>query len=169
MMLRLQNRAEKTAARLIELLKKHSLTLALAESCTAGLVSSVLVNTSGASSVLWGSFVCYMTEAKVSMLGLNKESLDKYGTVSKETACALAEAALEKSGTSIAAAVTGFAGKEGDDKACGGTVWVAVSAKQDLSIDTKTRMFLLKGSRNQIRNQAVIAVLNEILEILPKI
>ena len=64
--------AEKTAACLTEKLKGLSLKLALAESCTAGLVSSLLGSVPGVSNVLWGSFICYTKEAKVFMLGLDE-------------------------------------------------------------------------------------------------
>jgi PncC family amidohydrolase len=152
--------AEEKAEMLVEKLKKLSLRLVLAESCTAGLVSGFLANTSGASKVLWGSFVCYMQEAKVSMLGLNNEKLLQYGTVSYETVCLMAEKALINSGADIAAAVTGFAGQDGDKKAKGGTIWVATTAQNG---KTKTKEFLFNGPRNTIRIHAAIAVFEAIL------
>ncbi|MCL2720226.1 MAG: nicotinamide-nucleotide amidohydrolase family protein [Treponema sp.] len=104
----LKNHAEKTADKVIEKLKTLSLKLALAESCTAGLISGLLANKSGASCVLWGSYVCYTQEAKVSMLDIESGKLNEYGLVSRQTACSMAEKALEKSTADIAASVQGL-------------------------------------------------------------
>jgi len=150
-------RAEKTAERLIEKLNKLSKKIALAESCTAGLVSALLSGVPGASSVLWGSFVCYTQEAKVSMLGLNNDELNVHGLVSGETAGSMAKCALEKSGANLAAAVTGLAGPGGDGSGVPiGTVWVATAS---CGGKTETRKFNFKGERNSIRLHAAIAVL----------
>jgi len=165
-------RAEETAQAVIGKLKRGSVTLALAESCTAGLVSALLANTEGASQVLWGSFVCYTQEAKVRMLDCDNDALNKYGLVSEETACSMAEGALKKSGTNsagraaIAAAVTGLAGPGGDGVNPVGTVWIA-AASRGRKTEAKKRCFT--GSRNIIRMSAAAAVLEEILECLSAI
>jgi PncC family amidohydrolase len=138
--------------------------LVLAESCTAGMVSDLLARIPGASGVLWGSFVCYTAEAKISMLGLDSARLERYGLVSKETACDMALGALEKSGASIAAAVTGIAGPDGDGSAVPtGTVWAA-AALRGKGI-AAAREYHFTGSRNGIRLKASTAVLEILLEI----
>jgi len=144
--------------------RENSRALALAESCTAGLVSSLLAETPGASEVLWGSFVCYTKEAKISMLGLDGEKLAAYGLVSEETALGMARGALEKSGAQIAAAVTGLAGPGADDASGSpvGTVWIASAVKNG---QTRAREFHFTGSRNAVRIKAAAAVLEEILEV----
>jgi PncC family amidohydrolase len=152
--------AEKKAEAVIEKLKKFSLTLALAESCTAGLVSGLLANTSGASSVLWGSFVCYTQEAKVLMLGLNNDTLSAHGLVSKETACSMAKGALKKSGCDLAVSVTGLAGPGGDGLVPVGTIWTATANN---SGETEVKEFFFTGSRNAVRIRAAIAVLEMVL------
>ncbi len=154
--------------KIINILKEKSLTLALAESCTAGLVSAAFADTSGVSSVLWGSFVCYTKEAKISMLGLDREALDNFGLVSRETACAMAEAALNKSGADIAASVTGLAGPLGDGSDVPvGTVWTAAALKkralQGGTVSAKE--FHFTGDRNEVRDCAAAAVF-EMLESL---
>jgi PncC family amidohydrolase len=111
--------AEATAETLINKLKlsarrQRPITVALAESCTAGMVSNLLGSFPGASRVLWGSFVCYTKEAKISMLGIDGGELDAHGLVSAETARAMAEKTLEKSGADVAASVTGLAGPAQD-------------------------------------------------------
>ena len=147
-------KAEKKAQAVMELLIKRRIKLALAESCTAGLISALLANTSGASSVLWGSFICYTQEAKIQMLDLDKSDLDKNGLVSRETACKMAEGALKKSGGVLAAAVTGYAEGGGND-APAGTVHAAVAS----SSGTEHKAFHFTGFRNEVRAKAAAAVL----------
>ena len=152
--------AEKKAEELIHKLKESSLTLALAESCTAGLVSGLLAKTPGASQVLWGSFVCYTPEAKVSMLGIDREKIMTHGLVSRETAVRMADGALRTSGADIAASVTGLAGPDGDGSGLPvGTVWAAAAGRGD----TKASEFHFEGARNTVRLRAAIAVL-ELIE-----
>ena len=157
--------AENAAEGVIHKLDTLSLTLALSESCTAGLVSALLAGIPGASRVLWGSFVCYTKEAKVSMLGLDRDALEAHGLVSGETAGAMAAGAIQKSGASFAAAVTGIAGPQGDGSGVPvGTVWVAVTANKEETV--MAREFHFTGSRNEVRIRAAIAVLDLIQNAL---
>jgi PncC family amidohydrolase len=152
--------AETTAETLINKLKARRITVALAESCTAGLVSNLLARVPGASNVLWGSFVCYTKEAKISMLGLDGGELDAHGLVSAETARAMAEKALEKGRAQVAASVTGLAGPGGDGSDTPvGTVYVAAAARNR---ETSVKGFNFKGGRNEVRIRAAIAVLEAI-------
>jgi len=153
--------AEKKSQEIIEKLKKHSLTIALAESCTAGLASALLAGTSGASSVLWGSFVCYTKDAKVSMLGIDEGELEL--PVSEKTALLMADAAQKKSGADIAVSVTGLAGPEGDGSDVPvGTVWTGAAVKGG---KTTACSFNFEGSRNEIRIKAAITILETIQNI----
>jgi PncC family amidohydrolase len=157
--------AEKTAVTLMQKLKEFSLTLALSESCTAGIVSSLLAGIPGASAVLWGSYVCYTKEAKVSMLDIEKKCLAANDLVSRETASLMADMTLKKSGARIAAAVTGLAGPSGDGSNVPvGSVWIAI-ARNDGFLSTKEYFF--KDNRNIIRIRAAIAALEAILSNLP--
>ena len=150
------------AEKLIEKLKSFSLTLALAESCTGGMISGLLTGVPGASRVLWGSFVCYTQEAKVKMLGLDHDELSANGLVSEKTARAMALGALQKSGADIAAAVTGIAGPDGDGSGIPtGTVWAAVIYKGKPTV----KEFHFTGGRNEVRRQAVDAILNLVLHL----
>ncbi|GHV95186.1 competence damage-inducible protein A [Spirochaetia bacterium] len=150
------------AKSLILELRERSQTLALAESCTAGLVADLLAGVPGASQVLWGSFVCYTAVAKCAMLGLDRQRLEQYGLVSVETACDMALGALAKSGASLAAAITGLAGPDGDGSAVPvGTVWVATARRG--STNALPREFHFQGSRNEVRMQAALAALEELL------
>jgi PncC family amidohydrolase len=170
--------AADAAERLIHNLRASSRMLALAESCTAGLAADFLARVPGASRVLWGSFVCYTAGAKATMLGLDQERLKRYGLVSRETACDMALGALEKSGASLSAAVTGLAGPEGDGSAVAvGTVWIAVALRtgQDAGPLNETgasqtlavREFHFQGSRNEVRLRAVAALLEQLLALCP--
>jgi PncC family amidohydrolase len=155
-------RASAAAESLIACLAKESQTLALAESCTAGLAADLLAHIPGASKVLWGSFVCYTPEAKVAMLGLDPGRLKMHGLVSAETARDMALGALVKSGAGMAAGVTGLAGPCGDGSGVPvGTVWIAAVRRPGEA--APAREFHFQGSRNDVRLQAAIAVL-EVLE-----
>lgn len=88
-------------------------TLALAESCTGGLLSASLTEFSGASQYLLGSIVCYSNQAKESLLGVTRTTLHDHGAVSAETAKALASGALEQFCSDIAISITGIAGPDG--------------------------------------------------------
>jgi PncC family amidohydrolase len=163
----LEIRAAATAESLVRRLGGGSRTLALAESCTAGLVADLLARVSGASRVLWGSFVCYTAAAKIAMLGLDRERLARHGLVSGETAGDMALGALEKSGASLSAAVTGLAGPGDDGSGTAlGTVWVAL-AEAGLSGAglIGAGEFHFEGSRNEIRMRAALAVLEELVRI----
>ncbi|MDR1025655.1 MAG: CinA family protein [Treponema sp.] len=154
-------KAEATARRLVEILTRRSQTMTAAESCTAGLVADLVARIPGASRVLWGSFVTYMVDAKVRALGLDPQDLEKFGPVSRETACAMALGALDKSGADYAVAVTGLAGPGGDGTAVPvGTVWIAAAGREGMP---QSRMFRFAGSRNGIREYAARKALEVLL------
>ena len=104
------------AEEVIERARARGVSIACAESCTAGLVGGCLSEIAGASDVLACGFVVYSDEAKERLLGVSSSLLEKYGAVSEEVACAMASGALEKGGTDIAVAVTGIAGPGGGNK-----------------------------------------------------
>ena len=157
-------RAEGMARQLVALLAESRSMLALAESCTAGLVSDLMARVSGASAVLWGSFVCYTPDAKQRMLGMDSDFLVQNGLVSRQTAREMALHALKVAQVSIAAAVTGIAGPLGDGSGVPvGTVWVAVA----LAVGgCREKELHFSGTRAEIRMQAAAAVLEELLEAL---
>jgi nicotinamide-nucleotide amidase len=161
---RAKNKAHEVTEKLKTLNEKKMFNVVLAESCTAGLISSLLACVPGASRVLWGSFVCYAKEAKVSMLGLNDRELDANGLVSRETACSMAVNALRKSSASIAASVTGLAGPSTDGSEIPvGTIWIATASRGGA---VKVKEFHFTGSRNAVRIQAAISVFEQILDII---
>jgi PncC family amidohydrolase len=153
--------AENSAPELVRELGEKSLTLVLAESCTAGLAADLVARIPGASKVFWGSFVSYTIDAKVSMLGLEREKIEKHGAVSGETACSMAEGALKKSGASLAGAVTGLAGPDGDGSGTPvGTVWIATATGEG----AEAEVFHYHGSRDGIRHRAASRLIMQVLK-----
>ncbi|MGL5327912.1 MAG: competence/damage-inducible protein A, partial [Peptostreptococcaceae bacterium] len=102
-------------------LVNKKLTISVAESCTGGMVSSTLINYPGISSVFMEGCVTYSNEAKIKSLGVKKETLDKFGAVSEETAIEMAKGIANRHNTNIGIATTGIAGPQGgsDEKPVG--------------------------------------------------
>lgn len=96
-----------------ELLRRRGLTLGLAESCTGGLIGSLITDVAGSSDYFMGSAVTYSNEAKEGVLGVQHATLVAHGAVSAETAEEMAQGARRVFGTSVGASVTGIAGPGG--------------------------------------------------------
>lgn len=92
---------------------RHGILVATAESCTGGMIISVLTDIPGSSSMVDRGFVTYSNDAKMDMLGVSADTLERYGAVSRETAIEMAQGALRKSRAGISLAVTGIAGPDG--------------------------------------------------------
>lgn len=105
----LPSRLEEVARRLLEKACEGEVVLAVAESCTGGLLASLLTDVKGLSHVFDRGFVTYSEKAKVEMLGVAPQLIEENGVVSNEVAMAMAEGALERSRADIACAITGFA------------------------------------------------------------
>jgi nicotinamide-nucleotide amidase len=110
-------------------LKEQGLTVAVAESCTGGLLGAALTNMPGSSAYFLGGVQCYSNEAKAGIVGVNAETLRQYGAVSKETALELASLIREKFQADIGISITGIAGPDGGtpEKPVG-TVWVGLAS-----------------------------------------
>lgn len=140
-------------------------TAAAAESCTGGLASDAITRVPGASRVFWGSFVSYTPDAKIRMLGVREAALERYGAVSRETACAMALGALDHSGADYSFSVTGIAGPLGDGSGTPvGTVWIATAARGG---DVNAVKYNFRGSRTGIRRKAAGKAVEELLKRLP--
>lgn len=98
---------------IVKELTKRNASITTAESCTGGLLSGKIVNASGASRVFSQSFVTYSNEAKKHLLGVKKETLDRVGAVSEETAVQMAEGAAKAAHAEVALSTTGIAGPDG--------------------------------------------------------
>ena len=120
---------EKTLEEVIaDLLTKKKLTIAIAESCTGGLITNRLTNVSGSSDYLERGLVTYSNAAKISMLGVPAEIIEKHGAVSQETALLMAEGVRKLAGTDLGLSSTGIAGPSGgSNEKPVGTVYLALS------------------------------------------
>lgn len=135
-----------------KILMEKVLTISTAESCTGGLLSGSLINVSGISAVFVQGAVTYSNEAKIKTLGVNPDTLNKYGAVSEQTAAEMAQGMAKISGTDIALSTTGIAGPDGGtpEKPVG-LVYLGLYIKGK----TLTKKLNLSGNREKIRNRAV--------------
>ena len=115
----LPNEIEDATQELLERACELDLRLATAESCTGGLLGSLLTDVQGASHAFERGFIVYTNEAKHELLGVPMTVLDEKGAVSREAAIAMAEGALARSRADIALSVTGFAGPGGEEDESG--------------------------------------------------
>jgi nicotinamide-nucleotide amidase len=135
--------------------KKH--TLALAESCTGGYISHRITRISGSSVYYYGGVVSYSNDAKVLFLGVKRETLERHGAVSRETALEMAKGIRERTGATIGLSVTGVAGPGGGStEKPVGTVWIST----DSPIDHEARRFAFDGERERIISAASQAALD---------
>ncbi len=140
------------AATILEQCKAKGYTLACAESCTGGLISAALTDISGSSTVFTHGFITYANQAKIMMLGVSAEDIEKFGAVSETIARQMAEGARRVSGADIAVATTGIAGPSGGTpQKPVGLVFVAVATLEK----TVVEQLQLKGNRQEIRGQTV--------------
>jgi len=139
-----------------ELLVERGLRVALAESCTGGLLSARLTELPGASRYLDRAYISYANTAKVDQLGIDPAILSRMGAVSEEVAQAMAAGARQKAGADLAVAITGVAGPGGgtEEKPVG-LVFVAL----DGAAGTRVRRCFFPGERGRVRVQAVQAAL----------
>lgn len=139
-----------------QLLIEKKMTLAIAESCTGGLITHRLTNVPGSSAYLVVAVVAYAYEAKVAALGVSWETLNKYGAVSEETATAMARGVRERFGASLGLSVTGIAGPGGGtaDKPVGLTfIGLADPVK------VRAEKHVWKGDRARVKEQSAQAAL----------
>ncbi len=144
------------------LIKKH-FRIALAESCTGGLVCQHLTNIPGSSVWFDRGFITYSNESKIELLKVNQNTLLKFGAVSEEVASEMALGALNESQAQIALSITGIAGPSGGsiDKPVG-TVFFAI-AHQNKIIFNASKVF--PGSRENIRESSCLFALNQVLAL----
>ena len=151
------------AAVIGEILTSKGWKLAVAESCTAGLLSKMITDIPGASRYFRRGFITYSNQAKIDMLGIPEGLLEKYGAVSAEVAGKMAEGAANWAKAEFAVAVTGIAGPEGGTpQKPVGTVYIAIAHPQDLDISR----FSFQDNRENNRLRSTYAALNMLYNIL---
>ena len=146
----------------VEELKSKKMIITTAESCTGGMIASRIVNVPGASAVFKQGYITYCDEAKISILGVKADTLEKYHAVSRETAAQMAEGGARAAGAEACIAVTGVAGPDKEDGMPVGLVYIGLFIYDK----TYVKEFHFSGSRTEIRNQACEEALKLILEYI---
>ncbi|MGD2216558.1 MAG: competence/damage-inducible protein A [Gemmatimonadales bacterium] len=134
-----------------DLLRRDGLMVAVAESCTAGLIGKRLTEAPGSSDYFWGGMIVYDDRSKAALLGVSEHTLERHGAVSEQVALEMAEGVFRRSTAETVIAVTGIAGPTGGTEAKPvGTVWLAVKVK-DVTV---TGRRLYPGTRDMVRARA---------------
>jgi nicotinamide-nucleotide amidase len=148
---------------IVRLLAKKKKTLALAESCTGGLIANLITNVPGASKNFLGGVVAYSNEVKQKFLGVRAKTLEKHGAVSEATALEMAEGARKKFGSDFAIAVTGIAGPSGGTKNKPiGTVFIAAAGPSGTVVQRKFNPFGREKFKKATARQALNLLKNKI-------
>ena len=151
------------AARVITMNRVAGRMVAVAESCTGGLVAAALTEVAGSSAVLDRSYVTYSNSAKQQMLGVSADIIETFGAVSIATAWAMAQGALLRSDADVAVAITGIAGPDGGSASKPvGTVVFARALRGSDDIMTDQILFEDTG-RAGVRLQAALMALELLL------
>lgn len=141
-------------------------TVALAESCTGGLVAAALTEIAGSSAVLDRGFVTYSNDAKHELLGVSMDVIDTFGAVSVAVAWSMAQGALKHSGADVAVAITGVAGPGGgsDNKPVGTVVFARAERGEDPeAVNAEMKFFEQAKTRSDVRREAAICALDLLL------
>ena len=153
--------ADRLEKKAVELIKKLGMNISTAESCTGGMIASRLIDVPGVSEIFKEGIVSYSNDAKMKRLGVKKETLEKYGAVSEETAREMV-IGLD---SDIAIATTGIAGPDGGtpEKPVG-LVYIGIRVKNDIYIEKR----FFNGDRMKVRERAVSQSLFSLIKILDK-
>jgi nicotinamide-nucleotide amidase len=150
------------AAVVLEKCRASGFSLAVAESCTGGMLGERLTNIPGSSNVFLGGVIAYHNDVKLDLLGVRPEDIEKFGAVSEEVALQMASGIRERLGADVGVSVTGIAGPGGATAAKPvGLVWIAVHASE-----LKARRFHVGGDRAEIRQRAAQAALEMVRRAL---
>ena len=152
-------------ARIGELLRQRGLRLAVAESCTGGLVGHRVTNVPGSSTYFMGGITAYANETKVRLLGVRWETLERYGAVSKETVIEIAQGVRRVMAADIGLSVSGIAGPGGGmpDKPVG-TVWIGFSAPGEVD----AWRYHWDGDRIHIKRQSADQAMRHLVAYLER-
>lgn len=154
---------EDKAKSLVRLLTEKGLKIASAESCTGGLFAKLITDIPGSSAVLDESYVTYANEAKTKILGVKKETLEKYGAVSEQTVYEMARGLYRVSKSNVCVVFSGIAGPDGGTKEKPvGTVFSALCIDGEIT----TYKSLFKGSRDEVRHSACLEMMERIISLI---
>lgn len=158
-----------TAGLLAERLRSQGFVLACAESCTGGLLAGAITDIAGSSNWFDRGFVAYSNEAKMAHLGVSAQTLERFGAVSEETAMEMASGALAATPSAdFALSTTGIAGPGGATPGKPvGMVCFGFASRSGAGLTTRASTQTFSGTRQQVRQAAVIYALNLALELIP--
>ncbi len=148
---------------IVDILRKRKMTIAVAESCTGGLIAKTITDVPGSSDVFMGSVVAYANGVKISQLGVSETLITDHGAVSQEVASAMAAGARSRLGATIGISTTGIAGPGGGTESKPvGTVWFGFADEKGSTSFTH----LISGDRPRIRSWASLIALENLRTIL---
>ena len=155
----------KSEEKIGEILKKRGLKIAVAESCTGGLVGSKITDVPGASSYFLGGVIAYSNEIKMNILGVKKETLENFGAVSEECAREMAIGVSRLFKSDVAIATTGIAGPSGGSKDKPvGLVYIGVKIGEEIEV----RKYVFKGKRTEIKEKIANRAIQDAINMLTK-
>lgn len=149
---------------LVKRLRGKNLTISFAESITGGLLSASITDIAGSSKILSSSYVTYSNDSKIKNLGVRKETLDKYGAISEQTALEMACGLKNKTNSSVCVSTTGEAGPEPSETDIG-NVFICIYFSED---NYQLKHFYFPGNRERVRNRTVSQVLSNLLYLINK-
>lgn len=149
---------------LVKRLMDKNLTISFAESITGGLLAASITDVAGSSKILSSSYVTYSNDSKIKNLGVRKETLDKYGAISEQTALEMARGLKNKTNSSVCVSTTGEAGPEPSETDIG-NVFICIYFSED---NYQLKHFYFPGNRERVRNRTVSQVLSNLLYLINK-
>ena len=151
--------------KLVSYLKDKNLTIGSVESMTGGLFAARITSVPGASKVYKGSIVSYSPLIKENVVGVNKETIEKYGVVSNQVAYEMAEKGRKVLDVDICISITGNAGPTSEPGEAGvGELYIGLSTNDGTKVIKKQ----FSGDREKIREQALLAMQEEVLILITK-
>lgn len=149
---------------LVKRFMDKNLTISFAESITGGLLAASITDVAGSSKILSSSYVTYSNDSKIKNLGVKKETLDKYGAISEQTALEMARGLKNKTNSSVCVSTTGEAGPEPSETDIG-NVFICIYFSED---NYQLKHFYFPGNRERVRNRTVSQVLSNLLYLINK-
>lgn len=146
---------------IINILVNKKMHISCCESCTGGMIISTLINVPGASNVINESYVTYSVESKIKILGVKKETIDKYGVASINVSKEMANGLKKISNSGVCISVTGYAGGNKKDINDGLCFYTIIVNDEEISESVK-----VEGSRNVVRRRQTDYILNRLLDLI---
>ena len=146
-----------------EKLLKQNIILTTAESCTGGLLAAQLTNIPGSSNWFDRGFITYSNQSKIDCVNVKKNTINKHGVVSQQTANEMATGSIDNSQGNLGLSITGIAGPSGGSKLKPvGTIFFAIAKKQNVIFEHQA---FFDGNRVDIREKALLFALNQLLAL----